>query len=209
MFRWHRALLDDTVLPERAREKLFAPRVREPESESRYGYGWNIRDTPDGPPRLARRRQRMDAGAAEPHSARRCPRLLDQQPRLPRRRVGPRGPGGSTDPGHHGPRPRGGALTGPPEPVFRWAHGSPCQRGGSISPTMMPSGPRREQSTFFSNSANSPMSSAPWGRKRATVSLMSSTANMTRCVPRTLCGWLRTPGVIASGLRYFASSIRL
>ncbi|MDN3028963.1 serine hydrolase domain-containing protein [Streptomyces sp. S.PB5] len=49
MLRWHRALLGDEILPARAREKLFEPRIPEPESENSYGYGWSIRDTPDGP----------------------------------------------------------------------------------------------------------------------------------------------------------------
>ncbi|MGW6647841.1 serine hydrolase domain-containing protein [Streptomyces iakyrus] len=48
MFRWHRALSDDRVLPERARRKLFAPRVRVPELGDSYGYGWAVRETPDG-----------------------------------------------------------------------------------------------------------------------------------------------------------------
>ncbi|MFF7392083.1 serine hydrolase domain-containing protein [Streptomyces scabiei] len=48
MFRWHRALLGDEILPARARDKLFEPRVPEPGSESSYGYGWSLRDTPDG-----------------------------------------------------------------------------------------------------------------------------------------------------------------
>ncbi|MFJ6658417.1 serine hydrolase domain-containing protein [Streptomyces sp. NPDC091377] len=49
IFRWHRALLGDRILPAEARQKLFRPRVREPGSESFYGYGWSIRDTPHGP----------------------------------------------------------------------------------------------------------------------------------------------------------------
>ncbi|MBZ3900312.1 serine hydrolase domain-containing protein [Streptomyces griseiscabiei] len=49
MFRWHRALLGDRILPARAREKLFRPHVQEPESGNAYGYGWSVRDTPDGP----------------------------------------------------------------------------------------------------------------------------------------------------------------
>ncbi|WP_282700483.1 serine hydrolase domain-containing protein [Streptomyces sp. CC219B] len=49
MFRWHRALLGDEILPARAREKLFEPRVPEPGSENSYGYGWSIHDTPEGP----------------------------------------------------------------------------------------------------------------------------------------------------------------
>src|SRR5713101_6920587 len=36
--------------------------------------------------------------------------------------------------------------------------------------------------------ATSPRSSAPWARRRATVSSMSSTANMTRCRPSVLGG---------------------
>lgn len=48
MFRWHRALLGDEILPAPARDKLFAPRAAEPESENSYGYGWSLRDTPDG-----------------------------------------------------------------------------------------------------------------------------------------------------------------
>ncbi|MFE9680842.1 serine hydrolase domain-containing protein [Streptomyces sp. NPDC006285] len=49
MLRWHRALLGDDILPTHARDKLFEPRLSEPGSESSYGYGWSIRDTPDGP----------------------------------------------------------------------------------------------------------------------------------------------------------------
>ncbi|MFD9107728.1 serine hydrolase domain-containing protein [Streptomyces bottropensis] len=49
VFRWHRALLGEEILPARARDKLFEPRVREPGSTSSYGYGWSVRDTPDGP----------------------------------------------------------------------------------------------------------------------------------------------------------------
>ncbi|MFE0249982.1 serine hydrolase domain-containing protein [Streptomyces sp. NPDC059010] len=48
MLRWHRALLGEEILPARARDKLFEPRVAEPDSENRYGYGWSIRETPDG-----------------------------------------------------------------------------------------------------------------------------------------------------------------
>ncbi|WP_235882288.1 serine hydrolase domain-containing protein [Streptomyces apricus] len=48
MFRWHRALSGDEVLPERARRKLFAPRVRIPELDEAYGYGWVVRETPEG-----------------------------------------------------------------------------------------------------------------------------------------------------------------
>ncbi|GGX00087.1 hypothetical protein GCM10010297_22600 [Streptomyces malachitofuscus] len=49
ILRWHRALLGNTVLPEQARSKLFTPRVPQPETDNSYAYGWNIRDTPDGP----------------------------------------------------------------------------------------------------------------------------------------------------------------
>ncbi|MBD9726350.1 serine hydrolase [Streptomyces caniscabiei] len=48
LFRWHRALLGEEILPARARDKLFEPRTAEPESENSYGYGWSLRDTPDG-----------------------------------------------------------------------------------------------------------------------------------------------------------------
>ncbi|MEU6124388.1 serine hydrolase domain-containing protein [Streptomyces sp. NPDC047123] len=48
MLRWSRALSDDTVLPASARRRLFAPRVRVPGSDSRYAYGWNIRDLGTG-----------------------------------------------------------------------------------------------------------------------------------------------------------------
>ncbi|MFJ4831973.1 serine hydrolase domain-containing protein [Streptomyces sp. NPDC088747] len=48
MFRWHQALSGDEVLPERARRKLFAPRVRVPGLDGSYGYGWAVRETPDG-----------------------------------------------------------------------------------------------------------------------------------------------------------------
>ncbi|MEV5981868.1 serine hydrolase domain-containing protein [Streptomyces sp. NPDC052114] len=49
MLRWHRALSDDTVLPARARDQLFAPHVRVPGSDGEsYGYGWSVRDTAEG-----------------------------------------------------------------------------------------------------------------------------------------------------------------
>ncbi|ANS68187.1 beta-lactamase [Streptomyces lincolnensis] len=48
MLRWHRALLGGRILPAPARDRLFEPRVPEPGSESSYGYGWSVRDTPDG-----------------------------------------------------------------------------------------------------------------------------------------------------------------
>lgn len=48
LFRWHRALLGEEILPALARDKLFEPRTAEPDSENSYGYGWSLRDTPDG-----------------------------------------------------------------------------------------------------------------------------------------------------------------
>ncbi|WAU79545.1 serine hydrolase [Streptomyces sp. Qhu-G9] len=49
MFRWHRALLGDDVLPEQARKKLFEPRVRVPDSDDGwYGYGWAVRESAEG-----------------------------------------------------------------------------------------------------------------------------------------------------------------
>src|SRR5712691_2074549 len=41
---------------------------------------------------------------------------------------------------------------------------------------------------MLSYCATSPRSSAPWAHRRATVSSMSSTANMTRCRPSVLGG---------------------
>jgi hypothetical protein len=46
--RWHRALLGDEILPTRARDKLFEPRIPEPGSDNSHGYGWSIGATPDG-----------------------------------------------------------------------------------------------------------------------------------------------------------------
>ncbi|MGC5561777.1 serine hydrolase domain-containing protein [Streptomyces sp. FR-108] len=48
MFRWHRALSGDDVLPEQARRKLFAPHVPVPGLDGSYGYGWAVRETPAG-----------------------------------------------------------------------------------------------------------------------------------------------------------------
>ncbi|MEU5895129.1 serine hydrolase domain-containing protein [Streptomyces venezuelae] len=48
MFRWHRALTGDTILSEEAKRKLFAPRVRVPELDGSYGYGWVVVDSDDG-----------------------------------------------------------------------------------------------------------------------------------------------------------------
>ncbi|WP_232668709.1 serine hydrolase domain-containing protein [Pseudonocardia sp. TRM90224] len=52
MFRWHRALTDDTVLSANARSALFTPHVAEPGSQESYAYGWGIVDTDHG--RVAR-----------------------------------------------------------------------------------------------------------------------------------------------------------
>jgi CubicO group peptidase (beta-lactamase class C family) len=48
MFRWHRALTTDAVLPATAREKLFGPHTRLPENASSYAYGWEVTDTDSG-----------------------------------------------------------------------------------------------------------------------------------------------------------------
>jgi CubicO group peptidase (beta-lactamase class C family) len=49
MYKWHRALLDESVLPASAKQKLFAPHVLEEEgSDWYYGYGWVNVKTPRG-----------------------------------------------------------------------------------------------------------------------------------------------------------------
>ncbi len=48
MFRWHRALAGDAVLPASARERLVTPYTPTTEPGESYGYGWNIVDTPAG-----------------------------------------------------------------------------------------------------------------------------------------------------------------
>jgi CubicO group peptidase (beta-lactamase class C family) len=48
MFRWHRALSDDTVLSGSARRELFTPRVRIPGVDEWYAYGWAVHDTAHG-----------------------------------------------------------------------------------------------------------------------------------------------------------------
>ncbi|MEJ3653418.1 serine hydrolase domain-containing protein [Actinomycetes bacterium KLBMP 9759] len=48
MFRWHRALTGDTVLPASARTALFTPHVAEPGSVESYAYGWGIVETDHG-----------------------------------------------------------------------------------------------------------------------------------------------------------------
>src|SRR5215831_10624142 len=54
--------------------------------------------------------------------------------------------------------------------------------------------------------ATSPRSSAPWARRRAIVSSMSSTANMTRCRPSVLGGGFSGSAPTAAGVWYFVSS---
>jgi CubicO group peptidase (beta-lactamase class C family) len=53
MFRWHRALSDDTVLSAPAREKFFTPSMPVPDSDESYAYGWAILDTGEGAGRIA------------------------------------------------------------------------------------------------------------------------------------------------------------
>src|SRR5690242_13999553 len=52
---------------------------------------------------------------------------------------------------------------------------------------------------MLSYCATSPRSSAPWARSRATVSSMSSTANMTRCRPSVLGGGFFGSAATAAG----------
>src|SRR4029077_16878681 len=59
---------------------------------------------------------------------------------------------------------------------------------------------------FSDYCATSPRSSAPWARRRATVSWMSSTANMTRCRPSVLGGGFCGPAPSAAGAWYLVSS---
>src|SRR5215471_19119024 len=59
---------------------------------------------------------------------------------------------------------------------------------------------------MLSNCATSPRSSAPWTRRRATVSPMSSTANMTRCRPSVLGGGFSGSAPAAARMWYFVSS---
>src|SRR6267143_1064702 len=54
--------------------------------------------------------------------------------------------------------------------------------------------------------ATSPRSWAPWARRRATVSSMSSTANMTRCRPSVLGGGFSGSAPDAAGVWYLVSS---
>jgi gamma-glutamyltranspeptidase/glutathione hydrolase len=49
MYRWHLALLGETVLPKSAKDKYFKPHIPErPVGVSHYGYGWVIDQTPRG-----------------------------------------------------------------------------------------------------------------------------------------------------------------
>ncbi len=46
MFRWNQALATDSILPERAKEKMYHPRLRAGEdSASYYAYGWDVQRT--------------------------------------------------------------------------------------------------------------------------------------------------------------------
>lgn len=45
MYRWYRALKDNTVLPKSATDKMFTPHIAEgPQAQSFYGYGWVVQD---------------------------------------------------------------------------------------------------------------------------------------------------------------------
>jgi CubicO group peptidase (beta-lactamase class C family) len=47
MYKWHRALLTDSILSKEAKEKYYHPQFRPGENEnSYYAYGWAIRKTP-------------------------------------------------------------------------------------------------------------------------------------------------------------------
>lgn len=48
MFKWHRALLGDTILSAAAKAKMFEPHARIPKTEAAYGYGWGVLHTKDG-----------------------------------------------------------------------------------------------------------------------------------------------------------------
>ncbi len=49
MYKWHQALLGQTVLSEEAKKKLYTPYVREgPDAPTYYGYGWVIGKTQRG-----------------------------------------------------------------------------------------------------------------------------------------------------------------
>ncbi len=45
MYRWYKALINNTVLPKTATDKIFTPHIAEgPEAQSFYGYGWVVQD---------------------------------------------------------------------------------------------------------------------------------------------------------------------
>ncbi|SFN32294.1 CubicO group peptidase, beta-lactamase class C family [Actinomadura madurae] len=48
MFRWHRALLGDTILSADVKARMFEPHARIPGTEAAYGYGWGVLHTKDG-----------------------------------------------------------------------------------------------------------------------------------------------------------------
>jgi CubicO group peptidase (beta-lactamase class C family) len=49
LWRWHKALEGDTILSAKAKDKIYARRVKEsPTSQSWYGYGWTLSDSPRG-----------------------------------------------------------------------------------------------------------------------------------------------------------------
>ncbi len=62
-------------------------------------------------------------------------------------------------------------------------------------------------SRYVSSYCISPMSSAPWARKRATTASMSSTANMTRRMPSVFTGASTGPNLIALGVWNLSSSM--
>ncbi|MFI6708537.1 serine hydrolase domain-containing protein [Nonomuraea sp. NPDC050478] len=104
LFRWHRALTGDAVLPAASQEEALH-RVR---AGAGLGRGVRVRlEHPRHrrrPDRLARRRQRMVAGELRAVPRRRHDGLLGQQPRLPAGSVELRGPGAGPDPGPPGTR---------------------------------------------------------------------------------------------------------
>src|SRR6266567_9597986 len=74
---------------------------------------------------------------------------------------------------------------------------------------MMPAGPRMWQSLYLSSYwANSPTSSAPLARRRATVSSTLSTVNMTLRRPSVFGGAIAGSISTSFGLRNFVSSSR-
>ena len=46
LYRWHKALMTDSILTEEAKQKLYHPRIRENETiEAIYAYGWDVAKT--------------------------------------------------------------------------------------------------------------------------------------------------------------------